>query len=63
MCYVIYNDDDNTLFAYYIENSEPIWTENINEAFKPHNYYEALHYLDLLKDDYNVNLLSVDVLR
>lgn len=62
MCYIIYNFANNTLFS-YIEDDEPIWTENINEAFKPRNYFEALHYFDLLKDDYEVNLLSIDVLK
>lgn len=62
MCYIIYNYADDMLFAYF-ENGEPVWTENIHEAYKNYNYGAVCHTFDTLKDDYNVNLLSVDVLK
>lgn len=62
MCYVIINYVENT-FLNFIENGEPVWTENVSEMYKTYSLKKANAMFDLLKDDYEVSLLSVDVLR
>lgn len=62
MCYIIYNYTEDTLFSYF-ENGEPVWTEKVNMAYKTYNHGQACLTFYKLQDAYNVNLLSIDVLK